>query len=448
MWVKKLCQKIVWSKLEQHKNADVLLRPMQILVVLFLYHWVHPCLAWKKSSANSTDTTIKENQRQMSHNVSHWKGMFDEVDVILSFGVFQGVSHRSQMDMKPSLWLGINFFMAKNARIRCCSMLRPSWIVALKGCFWCHATSCQWCAAMTPWLYAGREQKDPFCYFFEIKIQTFPRRFLHAVHEWPRILLDFLCVGLYPESPQHFQAWNLLGGHGRREECVTSNMRSKVFQRFFWRGRWAWRSERGRVGDVWSGRPTLVIPWIAVIPWSQSFFNLDLHSFALLVQVPEGQGSYKQVVKYYHVGEGRGDFEPASPSSSPSSFGFWPMAILLGVLILCVPLLQDSLDGPVSFVMFGHDSYLGCPYILWYFDTFCGFCWGPFAIPVGWSSQGAIVTRWKQFCWTQYCPLHQAHDTSSGLFVDCDEQFAAGAGVDCTSVILERIPGYGTKITL
>ncbi len=67
----------------------------------------------------------------------------------------------------------------------------------------------------------------------------------------------------------------------------------------------------------------------------------DLRSF--VVQVPEGQGSYKQVVKYYHVGEGRGDFEPASPSSSPSSFGFWPMAILLGVLILCVPLLQDSL---------------------------------------------------------------------------------------------------------
>ena len=77
--------------------------------------------------------------------------------------------------------------------------------------------------------------------------------------------------------------------------------------------------------------------------------------------MPEGQGSYKQVVKYYHVGEGRGDFEPASPSSSPSSFGFWPMAILLGVLILCVPLLQDSLDSPVSIAMFGHDSYLGCP---------------------------------------------------------------------------------------
>ena len=96
--------------------------------------------------------------------------------------------------------------------------------------------------------------------------------------------------------------------------------------------------------------------------------------------MPEGQGSYKQVVKYYHVGEGRGDFEPASPSSSPSSFGFWPMAILLGVLILCVPLLQDSLDSPVSFAMFGHDSYLGCPCvssnfnILGYFDTFCGFC--------------------------------------------------------------------------
>ena len=61
----------------------------------------------EKSSANSTDTTIKENQREMSHNVSHWKGMFDEVDVILSFGVFQGVSHRSQMDMKPHFDLAL-----------------------------------------------------------------------------------------------------------------------------------------------------------------------------------------------------------------------------------------------------------------------------------------------------------------------------------------------------
>ena len=60
------------------------------------------------------------------------------------------------------------------------------------------------------------------------------------------------------------------------------------------------------------------------------------------VQVPDGQGAYRQVVRYYHVGPGQGDFEPVPETNGPGIMGMLPVAILFLVLILAVTLLHIS----------------------------------------------------------------------------------------------------------
>eukprot|EP00435_Cladocopium_sp_Y103_P011944 s3798_g3.t1 len=54
--------------------------------------------------------------------------------------------------------------------------------------------------------------------------------------------------------------------------------------------------------------------------------------------VPDGQGAYRQVVRYYHVGQGQGDFEPVPETKGTGIITMLPMAILF-VLILAVPAL-------------------------------------------------------------------------------------------------------------
>ena len=63
------------------------------------------------------------------------------------------------------------------------------------------------------------------------------------------------------------------------------------------------------------------------------------------MQVPDGQGAYRQVVRYYHVGRGQGDFEPV-PETSGTGIGMLPVAATVAslflVLILAVTLLHIS----------------------------------------------------------------------------------------------------------
>lgn len=72
---------------------------------------------------------------------------------------------------------------------------------------------------------------------------------------------------------------------------------------------------------------------------------IDFPDFACEVQVPDGQGAYRQVVRYYHVGRGQGDFEPV-PETSGTGIGMLPVAATVAslflVLILAVTLLHIS----------------------------------------------------------------------------------------------------------
>ena len=53
-----------------------------------------------------------------------------------------------------------------------------------------------------------------------------------------------------------------------------------------------------------------------------------------LLQVRDGEGAYKQVTRYHHVGPGRGDFEPLPPpTSSAQSLWLVPLGLLLLVLV-------------------------------------------------------------------------------------------------------------------
>ncbi|CAL1154651.1 unnamed protein product [Cladocopium goreaui] len=72
------------------------------------------------------------------------------------------------------------------------------------------------------------------------------------------------------------------------------------------------------------------------------FEEVDDEEKLTQVQVPDGQGAYRQVVRYYHVGRGQGDFEPV-PETSGTGIGMLPVAATVAslflVLILAVPAL-------------------------------------------------------------------------------------------------------------
>ena len=64
------------------------------------------------------------------------------------------------------------------------------------------------------------------------------------------------------------------------------------------------------------------------------------------VQVPDGQGAYRQVVRYCHVGPGQGDFEPVPETRGTGIMDMLPVvatvAILFLVLLLAVTLSHIS----------------------------------------------------------------------------------------------------------
>ena len=75
---------------------------------------------------------------------------------------------------------------------------------------------------------------------------------------------------------------------------------------------------------------------------------IDFPDSACEVQVPDGQGAYRQVVRYCHVGRGQGDFEPVPETSGTgiTGIGMLPVAATVAslflVLILAVTLLHIS----------------------------------------------------------------------------------------------------------
>ncbi|CAK9020785.1 unnamed protein product [Durusdinium trenchii] len=71
----------------------------------------------------------------------------------------------------------------------------------------------------------------------------------------------------------------------------------------------------------------------------QAFFE-EVDEEEGLKQVRDGEGAYKQVVRYHHVGAGRGDFEPVTPQPATQTQLMWvPLGILLLFFVLSVPLL-------------------------------------------------------------------------------------------------------------
>ena len=66
----------------------------------------------------------------------------------------------------------------------------------------------------------------------------------------------------------------------------------------------------------------------------------------------DGEGAYKQVVRYHHVGAGRGDFEPVTPQPATQTQLMWvPLGILLLFFVLSAPRLGWATGGCVLFVL-------------------------------------------------------------------------------------------------